>query len=64
VVVASGVRENGEAEVVPVDDEDSPTQLGHGPRHKEGWDAGGILDQEHVGSCGKLDEEEFKELEN
>jgi hypothetical protein len=56
------MREDGEAEVVPVDDEDSSMQLGHGPGHEESGDAGRVLDQEHVGSCGQLEEEELKEL--
>lgn len=62
-VGAARVREDGEAEVVPVDDERRPAQAGRQPRHGEGGDAWRVLHEDELWA-GQAPEEQVEQLQN
>lgn len=62
-VGAARVREDGEAEVVPVDDERRPAQAGREPRHRERGDAWWVLHENEL-RAGQAPEEQAEQLQD
>lgn len=55
--------EDGEAQIVPVDDERRAPQAGDEPRDRQRGDAGRVLHQDELGP-GQVEEEQAEELED
>lgn len=57
------MREDGEAEVVPVDDERRPAQAGRQPRHGERGNAWRVLHEDEL-RAGQAPEEQAEQLQD